>query len=281
MTSIRKRLFIPRKTQQPVQQPTYNTDMLKIEGFINTTLTFTVTAGVNRIIAGTGVTVSPATGKGTVTVSATGGGGGTTFVLDWAEYTVNGSTNNAPGTFNPVMHKVTGKTKYTWGTPPFNKGFTRLNGTTGYTPLTAAIHNTATTGAYWLMTNATAGRIIVSVGYVASWSLVEQTPLTNCYVFIGNFATAAEPVVIAGKATSFWKTSVPHGGRRRAFAAGNVGGSQNFSLASGGTFRLVSPIVYSVNTSSTPTFNIKNTTSTVNAFQMYLKASLSILVLKS
>lgn len=66
-------LFISRKTQDPVQQPTYGTDMRTIERWARTIKTGA--AGVKKLLIGnTGshgpqLTVTPATGTGTVTIA--------------------------------------------------------------------------------------------------------------------------------------------------------------------------------------------------------------------
>lgn len=67
LLSAAKRLFIPNKTQPEVRQPEYGNDMRAIEIF----------NPINHLIAGSGVTLTPADGTGPeVEIAATGGGGG-------------------------------------------------------------------------------------------------------------------------------------------------------------------------------------------------------------
>lgn len=67
MATTKKRLFIPRKTAADAHNG-YGTDMRAIENF----------NPINKLIAGSGVTLLPADGTGPeVEISASGGGGGT------------------------------------------------------------------------------------------------------------------------------------------------------------------------------------------------------------
>lgn len=86
-----KGLFIPNKATTPTERDNYGTDMRAIETWANTT------PFVRRIVAGTDVTTSPATGfpnqTGDVTVNATGGAGSVPLVAGFkVRTTVAGST---------------------------------------------------------------------------------------------------------------------------------------------------------------------------------------------
>lgn len=104
-------LFISRKTQDPVQQPTYGTDMRTIERWARTIKTGA--AGVKKLLIGNTdghgpqLTVTPATGTGTVTIALkttidvtkievrqiTPSGGSTSITIKGSTITIKGSTD--------------------------------------------------------------------------------------------------------------------------------------------------------------------------------------------
>ena len=73
-----KKLLIPRKGAKvpnaPVSQADHDANMRAIEIWANAQ----APGGVTQIIAGTDITISPPDGLGTVTINASGGGGGST-----------------------------------------------------------------------------------------------------------------------------------------------------------------------------------------------------------
>jgi hypothetical protein len=94
LSSTAKRLFLPKKggnPEHPATKGDMDTNSRALENYINNG------GVVNRIIAGTNITISPTSGTGVVTISASGSGGGYASLTGAGETTTPGDLTQAGG----------------------------------------------------------------------------------------------------------------------------------------------------------------------------------------
>ena len=136
-------------------------------------------SGVSQIIAGTGVTISPAGGTGAVTINASGGGGGTITAVNATGTGLSASTTG--GVVTLTGNAVTAVTSSVPGVTATN--------TSGSVALSGAVVNSVTAGTGVTVTGTAANPIINATG--GSGTVTSVSAGTNVTVT----GTASAPII--------------------------------------------------------------------------------------